>query len=106
MAAIVCLRQGTRTLGTDEFHVVDVVDGQQRITTLIILLKRHHARPQTKRQKEKQKLEEELGELLVKIEADELLLLQTNHDSSHHFANFLRTGKAPAACECQDHGGP
>ena len=39
MAAVVCLRRRKETLGTDEFHVLDVVDGQQRLTTLIVLLK-------------------------------------------------------------------
>jgi hypothetical protein len=96
MAAVVCLRQGAQTLGTDEFHVVDVVDGQQRLTTLIILL-RAIALALDRKDRKEQKLSDELGELLVKIEGDELLLLQTNHDSSHHFANFLRHGKAPAA---------
>src|SRR3982751_5061943 len=38
MAAIVCLRRTKQVLGTDEFHLVEVVDGQQRLTTLIILL--------------------------------------------------------------------
>lgn len=93
MAAVVCLRRGTQILGTDEFHVVDVVDGQQRLTTLIILL-RSITLALNRKDKKEAKLAEELGELLVKIEADELLLLQTNHDSSHHFATFLRAGKA------------
>lgn len=39
MAATVCLRCAKETLGTDEFQVLEVVDGQQRLTTLIILLK-------------------------------------------------------------------
>ena len=38
MAAVVCLRREKQTLGTDEFHVLEIVDGQQRLTTLIILL--------------------------------------------------------------------
>ena len=43
------------------------------------------------------KLARELSELLVKVEGDELLLLQTNHDSSHYFATFLRKGTFPAS---------
>ena len=35
--------------------------------------------------------------MLVKVEGDELLLLQTNHDSSHYFATFLRKGTFPAS---------
>lgn len=93
MAAIVCLRRGKQILGTDEFHVMDVVDGQQRLTTLIILLNTIKL-ALNKQDKAQNKLAGELAELLVK-EGDELLLLQTNHDSSHHFTNFLRKGLAP-----------
>ena len=91
MAAVVCLRRKKQILGTDEFHVVEVVDGQQRLTTLIILLNSIKLALDTKNKPE-EKLVRELGELLVKVEGDELLLLQTNHDSSHHFATFLRKG--------------
>ena len=92
MDAVVCLRRKKLTLGTDEFHSVEVVDGQQRLTTLIILLNTIKL-ALDKQDKSEVKLAEELEELLVK-EGGELLLLQTNHDSSHHFANFLREGTA------------
>jgi hypothetical protein len=40
MATIVCLKKpGKEEVGTQEYRTLDVVDGQQRITTLIILLK-------------------------------------------------------------------
>lgn len=39
MATVVGLVSGKKTLGTDEFDLVDVVDGQQRLTTLVLLLK-------------------------------------------------------------------
>ena len=96
MAAVVCLRREKQTLGTDEFHVLEVVDGQQRLTTLIILLNTIK-RALNRKDKAEAKLERELSELLVKVEGDELLLLQTNHDSSHHFATFLRKGTSPAS---------
>ena len=96
MAAVVCLRREKQTLGTDEFHVLEVVDGQQRLTTLIILLNTIK-RALNRKDKAEAKLERELSELLVKVEGDELLLLQTNHDSSHHFAIFLRKGTSPAS---------
>jgi hypothetical protein len=41
------------------------------------------------------KLAGELAELLVKVDGNELLLLQTNHDTSHYFADYLRKGVAP-----------
>ena len=72
----------------------EVVDGQQRLTTLIILLNAIKLALDPKNKAEA-KLALELAELLVKVEGDELLLLQTNHDSSHHFATFLRKGTAP-----------
>ena len=96
MAAVVCLRREKQTLGTDEFHVLEIVDGQQRLTTLIILLNTIK-RALNNKDKAEAKLKRELSELLVKVEGDELLLLQNNHDSSHHFATFLRKGTSPAS---------
>jgi hypothetical protein len=96
MAAIVCLRRENETLGTDEFHVMEVVDGQQRITTIIILLNAIKLQLD-KKNKTEEKLLRELSELLVKVEGDELLLLQTNHDTSHYFTNYLRKGIAPSS---------
>ncbi|MBY0423945.1 MAG: DUF262 domain-containing protein, partial [Parvularculaceae bacterium] len=86
MAAVVCLRRDKRRLGTDEYDVVEVVDGQQRLTTLILLL---NAIKCALNSKSESKLHRELSELLVKPEAHELLLLQTNHDTTHYFANYL-----------------
>ena len=88
-----CAEKGI--LGTDEFHVMEIVDGQQRLTTLIILLNVIKLRLNPKVKAEK-KVADELAELLVKPEGDELLLLQTNHDSSQFFTNFLRKGIAPS----------
>ena len=39
MATMVGLSRDKKTIVTDEFQEVEVVDGQQRLTTLIILLK-------------------------------------------------------------------
>ncbi len=96
MAALVCLRRTKEILGTDEFHVMEVVDGQQRLTTLVILLNTIRLALDPKNKSEA-KLANELKDLLVKAEGEELLLLQTNHDSSHHFATFLRKGTSPAS---------
>lgn len=94
MAAIVCLRREKIVIGTDEFFSLEVVDGQQRLTTLIILINAIRLKLD-KKNKAEAKLATELADLLVKPDGDELLLLQTNHDSSHHFANFIRKGQAP-----------
>jgi hypothetical protein len=90
MAAVVCLRRTKQRINTDEFDVMEVVDGQQRLTTLIILLNAIKLKFGEK-DKGEAKLLRELGELLVK-EGDELLLLQTNHDATHYFSDFLRKG--------------
>ena len=93
MAAVVCRRKKKLSIGTDEFYQLDVVDGQQRLTTLIILLSSIRFALNKKNVEEK-KLQRELSELLVKGDGAKLLLLQSNHDSSHHFANYLRNGTA------------
>ena len=39
MATVVGLRRETKTIITDEYDVIEIVDGQQRLTTLVLLLK-------------------------------------------------------------------
>ena len=111
---------------TDEYDKIDIVDGQQRLTTLVIMLKaiaeklalllkdaktdvillerpifsppndmndddegETITRTQLKRELR------QLQELLVKPDELSLVLLQTNHDRSQYFANFLREGTLP-----------
>jgi len=93
MAAVVCRRKKKLSIETDEFYQLDIVDGQQRITTLIILLNAIRLALDTRKQTEKN-LHRELSELLVKGDGAKLLLLQTNHDTSHHFSDYLRNGNA------------
>ena len=93
MAAVVCRRKKKLPMGTDEFYQLDIVDGQQRLTTLIILLNAIRYSLDPKKQAE-EKLQRELSELLVKGDGVKLLLLQTNQDTSQHFANYLRDGTA------------
>lgn len=95
MAAVVCLRRERETIGTDEFQTLEIVDGQQRLTTLIILLKAIALNIDSKDKVEK-KAGDELAELLVKSGAHSgasaLLLLQTNHDTTQYFSNYIRKG--------------
>lgn len=96
MATIVGLRREKRTIFTDEHQVVEIVDGQQRVTTLIILLKAI-AKSLDRAQPDEEKTCNELNETLVKPDKTSLLLLQTNHDSSDFFANYIRKGDHPSS---------
>ncbi len=94
MATIVCLHKDSVTLGTDEYDQLDVVDGQQRLTTIILLL--NAIKLALRSEKEKfSRIYREIEELLVKVDGDNLLLLQTNLDSSHYFSDFLHDREVP-----------
>lgn len=88
MATIVCSRTGeTKAIGTAEYTVNDIVDGQQRLTTLIVLLKCIElALPDGSADRS------ELSNILVKRDGH-LILLQTNNVNEHLFNAFIREGK-------------
>lgn len=94
MATIVGLRRENRLIGTDEFHLVDVVDGQQRLTTLVILLKA--IQQASANSASDAAIGTDLGALLVKADEVAPVLLQTNHDTSAHCLTYLRKGTHPA----------
>jgi len=94
MATIVGLRREKRTIMTKEHQVIEVVDGQQRITTLVLLLKAI-AKALDRSELSGKRIGQELDETLVKPDKTSLLLLQTNHDISHYFADYLRRGTHP-----------
>lgn len=84
MATIVCLNKRCREIGTEEYYELDIVDGQQRLTTLVLILnciKKYLA--------EENEEHESLKNLLVK-KNDNLLLLQTNQDGNQYFSKFIR----------------
>lgn len=85
MATVVGVDNGPYLLGSDEYQQIDIVDGQQRLTTLVLLL----------RAISRQLSEPTLEKLLVKDDAHTLVLLQTNHDYNDHFINYVRYGKRP-----------
>ena len=96
MATVVGLRREKRMIGTDEHQVVEIVDGQQRITTLIILIKAI-SKAVNRSDPEGERIGRELDETLVKPDRASLLLLQTNHDISNYFADYLRMGNHPSS---------
>ena len=96
MATVVGLRREARTIITEEHHVIEIVDGQQRITTLILLLKAITKAIDSSNAIEKQ-IGQQLNRSLVKDDEATLLLLQTNHDGSDYFANYLRQGTHPSS---------
>lgn len=91
MATVVGLARDKRLIDADEFNVVDLVDGQQRITTLVVLLKAIE-KALDPRDSAEEKLLNDLRHLLVKGDDHSLVLLQTNHDSSDVFADYVRHG--------------
>ena len=72
---------------------VFIVDGQQRLTTLIAILKALAKKLDDGDEDEKRE-GEKLNELLVKAD-ERLILLQTNHDSSSIFRTYLKEGAVP-----------
>jgi len=100
MATVVCLRREMKTIVTDQYRVVEVVDGQQRVTSLVILLKAIEMNLNRTLTAE-EKLGRELQELLVKQDNASLILLQTNHDKNHYFVNYLRGGERTSVSEAK-----
>lgn len=94
MATVVCLQTRTKEeIGADEYSVFHIVDGQQRLTTLIVILKALSKRL-LNGNSDKKKEANKLNELLVKGD-QRLILLQTNHDSSFLFRKYLMEGAIP-----------
>lgn len=91
MATVVCLARGKRNIGADEFTVAEIVDGQQRLTTFVILLKAVE-KALSNDDKTQAKVKSEILDLLVKDDDHALVLLQTNHSSSSAFLDYIREG--------------
>ncbi|MFK7866229.1 MAG: DUF262 domain-containing protein [Alphaproteobacteria bacterium] len=91
MATIVGLIRGKQEIHTIEFQEVEIVDGQQRITTLIILLRA--IMKKLGANKNQKNIHDEIQKLLIKGDEHSLILLQTNHDSSNIYGNYIKSGK-------------
>lgn len=95
MATVVCRRLDRVKLGTERMTRLDIVDGQQRLTTLVILLNAIRFALAAEDEEDARRDADSLEVLLVKPHGDNLLLLQTNQDSSQFFSNYLRSGDNP-----------
>lgn len=91
MATMVCLARDKRQIHADEYQAVEIVDGQQRLTTLVILLKAIEKSLSSDDVVEAA-IRKQISDLLVKGDDYSLVLLQTNHDSSSVFVDYLRKG--------------
>jgi hypothetical protein len=94
MATVVCFRTGeTKALGTAEYRIYDVVDGQQRLTTLIVVLKCIELA-----MLDGSEDRQDLAKILVKRDGH-LILLQTNNANAHIFNRFIREGVPPSSAD-------
>lgn len=93
MATVVALAREKRIIAADELQAVEIVDGQQRITTIVILLKAVENRLLATGSESQIRAKRDLADLLVKGDDHSLVLLQTNHDSSNVFTSYLRKGE-------------
>jgi hypothetical protein len=96
MATIVCLNRGDDPVRVDgkEFHYYEVVDGQQRLTTLIILLKSISI----KLKEYKRKAHEDIDAMMVR-DNNNLIILQNNFDHLEILTDYLKSGKKPRSAD-------
>lgn len=98
MATVVEVKRHETKIVDKVYDHIEIVDGQQRITTLVLLIKaiEQGLRCEIPDENESAK---ELQELLVKEDEASLILLQTNHDRSQYFTDFLKSGGYPSVDE-------
>lgn len=97
MATLVCYRTGERKqVKTIDYNLYEVVDGQQRITTLALLLRA------IEQKVDDDEVRKDLSRILVKDD-NNLLLLQTNNANQHLFNRYIREGVPPNKDETRTH---
>lgn len=95
--------QEYETLGSSQYSIVDIVDGQQRLTSIIILLKAISLHLSQKKKANLKSESKEIDSLLVK-DNGRIILLSANHDSSQILRKYLSSGKHPSeAKSASDH---
>lgn len=98
MATVVCHRTSEVTpIGAKEYRLYDIVDGQQRLTTLILILKCIELALSDGSEERA-----ELAKTIVKRDGN-LILLQTNNANEHIFNAFLREGRRPGREDIRTH---
>lgn len=88
MSTIVCLEKKKETIGTTQYKKYEVVDGQQRLTSLIILLKCIELKMDKKNDDYRN-----LCNILVKSDKATTPILLMNHDEKQIFSDFIKKGK-------------
>jgi len=92
MATIVTLRLDNKSKKGKRFPQLQVVDGQQRLTTLSILLKTIALAFEKQNSNEFAKT---INDLLVKNSSEDLIIINTNYDNQSIFFNYIKTGITP-----------
>jgi hypothetical protein len=101
MATIVCLKKSVKSLGTNQFDELTIVDGQQRLTSLVILLKAISKELFLSKNHDEVDEAKELNSMLIKPRGERPILLQTNHDNSNFFSEYLKNGIIPNKENCK-----
>jgi len=97
MATVVCYKTNeVQEIGSKEYRMFDIVDGQQRMTTILMLIKAIHLKLDSGEDKD------ELGKIIVKSDGN-LILLQTNNPNKHIFNHFIRNGEVPKKADLKTH---